>query len=77
VSTSQQDADVVGRYLRTFATRDLAELRTVVADDVEMYGACKMYQVGDGKIVRFWGEADLFGLLRGLDMLPSTVLEFT
>jgi ketosteroid isomerase-like protein len=133
VSTSQQDADVVRRYLRTFATRDLDELRTVVADDVEMYGAgqfargrhyveaavmapgltvvdqqvvelhsaghrvtvagtntyrqdstgktavqsfCKMYQVEGGKIVRFWGEADLFGLLRGLDMLPGTVLEF-
>jgi hypothetical protein len=36
-----------------------------------------MYQVNDRKIVRFWGEADLFGLLRGLDMLPGTVLEST
>lgn len=134
MSTSQHDADVVRRYLRTFVTRDLDELRAVVADDVEVYGAgqfargrdtveaavmatgltvvgqevvemhsaghrvtvagsntyrqdstgktavqsfCKMYQVDNGKIVRFWGEADLFGLLRGLDMLPSTVLEFT
>jgi ketosteroid isomerase-like protein len=25
---------------------------------------CKMYQIADGKIVRFWGEADLYGLQR-------------
>lgn len=134
MSARDDDAEVVLRYLRTFVTRDLDELRAVVADDVEMYGAgqfasgrhnveaavmtpgltvvsqqavelysaghrvtvagantyrqdstgkaavqsfCKMYQVDSGKIVRFWGEADLFGLLRGLGMLPSTVLEFT
>ncbi len=128
------DAEVVRRYLRTFATRDLDELRAVVADDVEMYGAgqfargrrvvedavmtpgltvvdqqivelysaghrvtvagtntyrqdstgktavqsfCKMYQVDGGKIVRFWGEADLFGLLRDLGMLPGTELTIT
>ena len=33
--------------------------------------ACKMYQIQDGLIVRFWGEADTFGLLRGLDLLPG------
>jgi ketosteroid isomerase-like protein len=128
------DAEVVRRYLRTFATRDLDELRAVVADDVEMYGAgqfargrqavedavmtpgltvvdqqivelysaghrvtvagtntyrqdstgktavqsfCKMYQVDGGKIVRFWGEADLFGLLRDLGILPDTELTIT
>jgi ketosteroid isomerase-like protein len=134
MSTGDPDVDVVRRYLRTFATRDLDELRAVVADDVVMYGAgqfargrqtvedavmapgltvvdqqivelysaghrvtvagsntyrqdstgktaaqsfCKMYQVEDGKIVRFWGEADLFGLLRGLGILPDTELTFT
>ena len=39
MSTGERDADVVRRYLRTFATRDLDELRTVVADNVEIYGA--------------------------------------
>jgi len=128
------DADVVRRYLRTFVTRDLDELRAVVADDVQMYGAgqfaqgrqtvedavmapgltvvdqqivelysaghrvtvagtntyrqdstgktavqsfCKMYQVDGGKIVRFWGEADLFGLLRDLGILPGADLTIT
>jgi ketosteroid isomerase-like protein len=134
MSMGNPDVDVVRRYLRTFATRDLDELRAVVADDVVMYGAgqfargrqtvedavlapgltvvdqqivelysaghrvtvagsntyrqdstgktaaqsfCKMYQVEDGKIVRFWGEADLFGLLRGLGILPDTELTIT
>jgi hypothetical protein len=35
-----------------------------------------MYQVADGKIVRFWGEQDLFGLVTGLGMLPGTKLDF-
>ncbi len=125
---------MVRRYLRTFVTRDHDELRAVVAEDVEMYGAgqfargrqtvedavtaagltvvdqqivelytaghrvtvagtstyrqdstgktavqsfCKMYQVNRGKITRFWGEADLFGLLRGLGILPDTELTIT
>ncbi len=38
--------------------------------------ACKMYQLRDGKIVRFWGEADSFGLLRGLDLLPVGEIDF-
>jgi hypothetical protein len=91
----------VRKYLRTFATRDLDELRAVVADNVEIYGAgqfvrgrhnveaavtapgltaeqsfCRMYQVNGGKIVPFWGEADVFGLLRGLGLLPDTELNF-
>ena len=134
MSTGDADADVVRRYQRTFATRDLDELRAVVAEDVEMYGAgqfargrqtveeavtapgltvidqqivelysaghrvmvagsntyrqdstgrtavqsfCKMYQVDGGRIVRFWGEADTFGLLRGLGILPDTELTIT
>jgi hypothetical protein len=35
-----------------------------------------MYQVADGRIVRFWGEQDLFGLLVGLGMLPDTKPDF-
>jgi len=34
-----------------------------------------MYQVADGKIVRFWGEQDLSGLVTGLGMLPGTKLD--
>ena len=41
MSTGDPDAEVVRRYLHTFATRDLDELRAVVADDVVMYGACE------------------------------------
>jgi hypothetical protein len=37
---------------------------------------CKMYQVADGVIVRFWGEQDLFGLLVGLGMLPGAPPDF-
>jgi ketosteroid isomerase-like protein len=134
MSANDTDADIVRRYLSTFATRDLGELQAVVAEDVEIYGAgqlargrqvvedavmtpglsvvdqeivelhsaghrvtvagtntyrqdstgktaiqsfCKMYEIDGGKIVRFWGEADLFGLLRGLGILPDSELSFT
>lgn len=33
----------------------------------------KMYEVQDGKIVRFWGETDLFGLLRQLGKVPDEI----
>jgi len=33
----------------------------------------KMYQVADGKIVRFWGETDLFGLLRQVGKVPGEI----
>ena len=33
----------------------------------------KMYQVADGKIVRFWGETDLYGLLREIGKVPGQV----
>jgi ketosteroid isomerase-like protein len=39
--------------------------------------ACKMYQLDGGRIIRFWGESDLYGLLRGLHYLPSTPVDFT
>ncbi|MFI2649837.1 nuclear transport factor 2 family protein [Micromonospora fulviviridis] len=39
-STEQQrNVEVVRRYLRTFVTKDLAELAEVVAEDVEVYGS--------------------------------------
>jgi ketosteroid isomerase-like protein len=132
-SEQEKNADVVRRYLRVFATRDLDELKAVMAEDVEAYGAamsvrgrhnveqvvlaegltvvdqeivelhacadrvtvviaqtyrqdsngktavqsaCKMYQLADGVIVRFWGESDLFGLLRRLDLLPDEPISF-
>ncbi|SCG71502.1 SnoaL-like domain-containing protein [Micromonospora echinaurantiaca] len=114
-------------------TKDLAEVRAVVAEDVAIYGsgtavrgrrfveqavaspgltvldqeivelfaagdrvvvslaqtyrrdatgatavqsACKMYRLAGGVIVQFWGEQDLFGLLRGLGVLPDGPIEF-
>ncbi|SIR09265.1 nuclear transport factor 2 family protein [Micromonospora avicenniae] len=128
-----RNVEVVRRYLRTFVTKDLAELRAVIAEDVQIYGsgtavrgrhyveqavaspgltvvdlelveifpagdrvtvslaltyrrdatgatavqsACKMYRLAGGRIVQFWGEQDLYGLLRGLDMLPDVPIRF-
>ncbi|MER7889453.1 nuclear transport factor 2 family protein [Micromonospora sp. NPDC094482] len=129
----ERNVEVVRRYLRTFVSRDLAELRAVVAADVQIYGsgaavrgrrfveqavmspgltvldqqileifpagdrvtvalaqtyrrdatgatavqsACKMYRLAGGVIVQFWGEQDLYGLLRGLSMLPDEPIRF-
>lgn len=33
--------------------------------------ACKMYQLREGRIVKFWGESDTYGLARGLGLLPA------
>lgn len=33
----------------------------------------KLYEVRDGRIVRFWGETDLYGLLRQVGQVPSLV----
>jgi hypothetical protein len=38
--------------------------------------ACKMYRLRAGTIVQFWGEQDLYGLLRGLGMLAPEPWEF-
>ncbi len=38
--------------------------------------ACKMYRLAGGRIVQFWGEQDLYGLLGGLGMLAPVPLEF-
>ena len=132
-SEQQRNVEVVRRYLRTFVTKDLADLREVVAEDVRIYGSgvavqgrhypeqavsspgltvldqeilemfaaedrvvvsmaqtyrrdatgatavqstCKMYRLAGGRIVQFWGEQDLYGLLRGLAMLPDAPIEF-
>ncbi|MEV0806561.1 hypothetical protein [Micromonospora sp. NPDC050200] len=40
----------------------------------------ELFACGDrlagGRIVQFWGEQDLYGLLRGLEMLPDGPIEF-
>ncbi|MER6593412.1 hypothetical protein ABT214_16480 [Micromonospora purpureochromogenes] len=41
-----------------------------------MQSACKMYRLAGGRIVQFWGEQDLYGLLRGLEMVPDGPIEF-
>ena len=38
--------------------------------DIQMTGM-KMYEVRDGRIVRFWGETDLWGLLRSAGKVPD------
>jgi ketosteroid isomerase-like protein len=38
--------------------------------------ACKIYQVTDGRIVRFWGEADTWGLLTGLGLVETHTIDF-
>ncbi|MGR6317701.1 nuclear transport factor 2 family protein [Micromonospora soli] len=133
VTEQERNVEVVRRYLRTFVTKDLAELAEVVAEDVRIYGsgaavrgrryvegavaspgltvidqeiqeifaaedrvvvslaltyrrdatgatavqsACKMYRLAGGRIVQFWGEQDLYGLLRGLAMVPDVPIEF-
>ncbi len=71
------------RLIEVFAARDRV---IVVIEQAYCQGstgktavqsACKMYQLRDGKIVRFWGEADSFGLLRGLDLLPAGEIDLT
>ena len=38
--------------------------------------ATKIYQVRDGKIVRFWGDQDTLGLMQGLDLVPRAPIDF-
>ncbi|MFG1778576.1 nuclear transport factor 2 family protein [Micromonospora sp. NPDC049048] len=133
MTEQERNVEVVRRYLRTFVTKDVTELRAVVDEDVLIYGSgrqvrgrryvegavtspgltvldqelveifaaddrvvvslaqtyrrdatgatavqstCKMYRLAQGRIVQFWGEQDLFGLLRGLAMLPDEPIEF-
>jgi ketosteroid isomerase-like protein len=37
---------------------------------------CKMYRLADGRIVQFWGEQDVYGLLCGLEMVTPRAVEF-
>ncbi|SCE67239.1 nuclear transport factor 2 family protein [Micromonospora mirobrigensis] len=43
---------------------------------VAVQSACKMYRLAGGRIVQFWGEQDLYGLLRGLELLPAELPAF-
>lgn len=43
--------------------------------DVTM-SVCKTYRLAGGVIVEFWGETDLYGLLRQLGHVPSQIPEF-
>jgi ketosteroid isomerase-like protein len=43
--------------------------------DVTM-SVCKTYRLANGMIVEFWGETDLYGLLRQLGHVPREVPEF-
>lgn len=35
--------------------------------------ALKMYRLADGRIVEFWGETDLYGLMRQLGKVPAEI----
>jgi len=37
---------------------------------------CKTYRIEDGVIVEFWGETDLYGLLRALGHVPEEIPAF-
>jgi ketosteroid isomerase-like protein len=37
---------------------------------------CKSYRLDDGVIVEFWGETDLYGLLRQLGHVPAEIPAF-
>ncbi|WDZ87306.1 nuclear transport factor 2 family protein [Micromonospora cathayae] len=133
MTEQERNIGIVRRYLRAFVTKDLAEVRSVVDEDVRIYGsgtavrgrrfaeqavaspgltvldqeilelyaagdrvvvsmaqtyrhdrtgrtavqsACKMYRLSGGRIVQFWGEQDLYGLLRGLGLLPDVPVSF-
>ena len=43
--------------------------------DVTM-SICKTYRLADGVIVEFWGETDLYGLLRQIGHVPSEIPAF-
>ncbi|MBY8878251.1 ester cyclase [Actinacidiphila acidipaludis] len=130
---SASNAEIVRRYLRVFETRDVAELRELVAEDVLVHGAgfhgrgrqypegavltpglsdcrvhiddlfaagdrvtvaftltyahersgrdltmtgVKSYRLRAGRIVEFWGETDLYGLLRQAGLVPDEIPPF-
>lgn len=48
-------------------------LRHIARDEPVIMTGIKMYRIANGKIVEFWGETDLYGLLRRLGQVPATV----
>lgn len=67
-----------------FETCRVADLQELVAEDVLIHGAgqnvrdltmtgIKSCRVADGRIVEFWGETDLYGLLRQAGLVPDTI----
>ena len=48
-------------------------LRHIATDEPAIMTGIKMYRIANGKIVEFWGETDLYGLLRRLGKVPATV----
>ena len=132
-ATQALNTDVVRRYLAVFETRDVAELKELVDEDVLVHGAghhvrgrhypegsvltpglsncrvhiddlfaagdrvtvactltythdrsgrdlmmsaLKSYRLDEGRIVEFWGETDLYGLLRQAGLVPEQIPEF-
>nr|WP_055504760.1 ester cyclase [Nonomuraea pusilla] len=132
-STSARNAEIVRRYLRVFESKQVAELKELVAEDVLVHGAgqhkqgrhypeasvltpglsncrvqiddlfaaddrvtvaftltythdrsgrdltmtgIKSYRLHDGRIVEFWGETDLYGLLRQAGLVPEQIPPF-
>ena len=65
--TAERNAEIVRRYLRTFATRDLAELRAVVAGDVEIYGA--------GRFVRGRHNVEAAVMTPGLAVVDQQIVD--
>ena len=64
---SENNAEVVRRYLHTFVTRDLAELRAVMAGDVEIYGA--------GQFVRARQAVEAALMTPGLTVVDQQIVE--
>ncbi len=130
---SERNAETVRRYLRVFETKEVAEFRELVAEDVFVHGGgqhvqgrrypegsvltpglsncrvqvddlfaagdrvtvaftltythdrtgsdltmtgVKSYRLQDGRIVEFWGETDLYGLLRQAGLAPEQIPPF-
>jgi ketosteroid isomerase-like protein len=48
-------------------------LRHDATDDLVSLSALKMYRLDGGRIVEFWGETDLYGLMRQLGKVPAEI----
>ena len=65
--SSENNTEVARRYLQTFVTRDLAELRAVMAVDVEIYGA--------GQFVRGRQNVEAALMTPGLTVVDQQIVE--